>query len=102
MESLMRRLYCLLAIIVSAHAGMLSSAHAAIEYVDVTGGRVKGEVRDGLAIFKAIPFAAPPIGALRWRVPQPVVPKHEKREANTNAPTCIQPWGEEPNRPSED
>jgi len=98
----MRRLYCLLAIIVSAHAGMLSSAHAAIEYVDVTGGRVKGEVRDGLAIFKAIPFAAPPIGALRWRVPQPVVPWREIRVADAYAPACIQPWGEEPNRPSED
>jgi para-nitrobenzyl esterase len=72
--------------------GAANSSLAAIEYADVTGGRVKGEVHDGLASFKGLPFAAPPVGALRWRVPQPVVAWSGVRKADTFAPACIQPW----------
>ncbi|MFI5317866.1 MAG: carboxylesterase/lipase family protein [Myxococcota bacterium] len=34
-------------------------------------GKVAGEQRGGLAIFRGIPFAAPPVGARRWRAPEP-------------------------------
>jgi para-nitrobenzyl esterase len=99
----MKRSYPRLAIMVilcvAAH-----SVHAAIEYTQVTGGRAQGEIQDGLASFKGLPFAAPPIGALRWRVPQPVVAWSGVRKADTFAPACIQPWGDNPNPnpPSED
>jgi para-nitrobenzyl esterase len=73
------------------------SARAAIEYADITGGRVRGEVKDGLASFKGLPFAAPPVGSLRWRVPQPVVAWRGVRKADTFAPACIQPWADNPN-----
>ena len=79
-----------------------SATHAAIEHAQVTGGRLKGEVENGVAAFKGIPFAAPPLGPLRWKVPQPVVPWTGTREANAFAPACIQPGGEDANRPSED
>jgi para-nitrobenzyl esterase len=77
---------------------------AAIEYANITGGRVQGEVHDGLASFKGVPFAAPPLGALRWRVPQPVVAWSGVRKADTFAPPCIQSWSDttSPNLPSED
>ena len=42
--------------------------------VKVTGGLVEGVIEDGVEIFKGIPFAAPPVGALRWKAPQPVEP----------------------------
>jgi para-nitrobenzyl esterase len=78
--------------------------HSAIEYADITGGRVQGEVTDSLASFKGLPFAAPPVGALRWRVPQPVVPWSGVRKADTFARACVQPWGgnPEPNLLGED
>ena len=44
------------------------------DQVKVEGGAVKGAVADGVLSFKGIPFAAPPVGDLRWRPPQPVVP----------------------------
>ena len=97
----MKPSYPLLALIVMAYAGIVSLAHAALEYADVTGGRVEGEVSDGLATFKGIPFAAAPVGALRWRVPQPVVPWRGVRVADTFAPACLQPW-DEPNPTRED
>jgi para-nitrobenzyl esterase len=76
--------------------------HAAIEFADVTGGRLKGEIERGIATFKGVPFAAPPVGALRWKAPQPVVAWNATRKANTFAPGCVQPWDAEPGRISED
>ncbi len=44
----------------------------------------------GVRSFKGIPFAAPPIGALRWRAPQPVKPWRDERSANQFEPKCMQ------------
>ena len=41
--------------------------------------------------FKGIPFAAPPVGELRWRAPQPVNAWEGTRDATTFAPRCVQP-----------
>jgi para-nitrobenzyl esterase len=93
-----------LAIMMILCVAAISSARAAIEYANITGGQVQGEVKDGLATFKGVPFAAPPVGALRWRVPQPVVAWRGMRKANAFARACIQPWGDnpDPNLTSED
>ena len=44
--------------------------------VAVEGGEIQGSLEaDGkVAVFKGIPYAAPPVGDLRWRSPQPVEP----------------------------
>ena len=41
--------------------------------VKVEGGLVRGDVEDGLTVYRGIPFAAPPVGNLRWRASKPVV-----------------------------
>lgn len=38
----------------------------------VEGGTIRGTVTEDLTIYKGIPFAAPPVGDLRWKAPQPV------------------------------
>ncbi|MEA3139325.1 MAG: para-nitrobenzyl esterase [Gammaproteobacteria bacterium] len=86
-------------VLLVARAG---SAHAAIEIADVTGGRLKGEMAQGIALFKGVPFAAPPVGTLRWKAPQPVIPWSGTRDASTFAPACVQPWNAEPKPISED
>ena len=42
----------------------------------IEGGQVKGveTPTKGITAYKGIPFAAPPVGKLRWKEPQPVVP----------------------------
>jgi para-nitrobenzyl esterase len=99
----MKRVSWLAILFIMSVAGSYS-AHAAIEYAQITGGRVQGEVKDGLASFKGLPFAARPVGALRWKVPQPVVAWRGVRKADTFAAPCIQPWADDPgpNQPSED
>lgn len=58
--------------------------------VRVTGGSIVGSTADGLKIFKAIPFAAPPVGERRWQLPQPIVPWKGIRQAINFAPACAQ------------
>ena len=39
--------------------------------IRISEGDVRGSVAGGVVSWKGIPFAAPPIGQLRWRAPQP-------------------------------
>jgi para-nitrobenzyl esterase len=66
------------------------SLQAQIQMVKVTGGKAEGIVNDGVASFKGIPFAAPPIGDLRWRPPQPVKKWKGMLNAEHFAPACPQ------------
>src|SRR5688572_10463566 len=67
-----------------------AQASAQIREVQITGGRATGVVTNGITAFKGIPFAAPPIGALRWKAPDPVQPWSGVKTADTFAPGCIQ------------
>lgn len=60
--------------------------------VHTASGWVEGErISDGVAVFRGIPFAAPPVGPLRWRAPMPAVPWEGTRPAKAFGPDCIQP-----------
>ena len=61
--------------------------------VAVTGGLVQGVVEDGMMIFKGIPFAAPPVGDLRWKAPQPVIPWEGVRDASNFGPSPLSSMG---------
>ncbi len=67
-------------------------AAAIKEPVKVEGGRVSGVPGKDPSVltFKGIPFAAPPVGNLRWREPQPVVAWHGVRQADKFSASCIQ------------
>jgi para-nitrobenzyl esterase len=65
-------------------------ASAQIRDVDVTGGKVSGVVSNGIVSFKGIPFAAPPVGALRWKAPQPVKPWTGVKQVMEFGASCMQ------------
>jgi para-nitrobenzyl esterase len=58
--------------------------------VRVDSGQLQGAVDDGVASYKGIPFAAPPVGELRWRPPQPAAQWTGVRQATEFGADCMQ------------
>lgn len=58
--------------------------------VRVEGGEVAGTHWHGGVVFRGIPYAAPPVGALRWRPPAPVRPWRGVRESEATPASCPQ------------
>ena len=59
--------------------------------VATTGGTLRGTTAGRTDEFLGIPYAAPPVGPLRWQPPQPAAPWAGVREATAFAPHCPQP-----------
>ncbi len=79
-------------------AGVLAAAAAhAGEQVTIDSGILEGVPGEDPAVrvFKGVPFAAPPVGDLRWKAPQPVAPWTGVRKADTWGRRCMQGtmWG---------
>ena len=92
---------CAVLALVSGLAGF------AQDEVKIDSGSLHGVSQDGVVSFKGIPFAAPPVGNLRWKPPQPVQPWTGVRPAASFGADCMQaPWEPEGYRivttPSED
>jgi para-nitrobenzyl esterase len=96
-------------------AGTVASAQTPVlsrtpPVVRVESGELQGAVDDGVASFKGIPFAAPPVGDLRWRPPQPAARWTGVRQAAEFGADCMQgrfgppppPGAPAPRPPSED
>jgi len=60
--------------------------------VVINGETLRGVEVDGVNVsaFLGVPFAAPPVGDLRWQGPQEYQPKRDFRDASRFAPACMQ------------
>lgn len=95
-------------------ADLLANYSAATDTVQVSAGvlAAAAESSGTLRVFKAIPFAAPPVGELRWKAPQPAAAWTGVRRSDAFSPACYQgnrPFGlpgsilyQNPGAPSED
>jgi para-nitrobenzyl esterase len=71
-------------------AGSPAAPSQATPIVRVESGELSGVVDDGVASFKGVPFAAPPVGDLRWRPPQPATQWSGVRQAAEFGADCMQ------------
>jgi para-nitrobenzyl esterase len=58
--------------------------------VKTANGTLEGVSQSGIRIFKGVPFAAPPVGDLRWKEPQPVKNWQGVRKADKFGPRAMQ------------
>ncbi|MBA3340380.1 MAG: carboxylesterase/lipase family protein [Gemmatimonadaceae bacterium] len=61
--------------------------------VRTRSGTIEGVRKNNLSTFKGIPYAAPPVGDLRWREPQPAAAWRGVRKADAFGNACIQEPG---------
>lgn len=79
---------CLFLSLISPTVPIVEAA-ATAPVVATTAGSVAGTGGE-IQTFKGIPYAAPPVGPLRWRPPQPPVAWHGVRDASRFGDDCIQ------------
>ena len=88
-----------LAVVASAiFPGLLGVYGASPQRVTIDTGTLEGVVDSatGVTVFRGIPYAAPPVGDLRWRPPQPATPWTGVRPASQLGHNCVQhqPYGD--------
>jgi len=92
---------CLIVIGFSAIAGCTrngggAGAASGSGIVKTDAGSVAGFEQGGLRVYTGIPFAAPPVGDLRWRPPAPVQHWEGVKQATAFSPACPQPLAADP------
>jgi para-nitrobenzyl esterase len=60
--------------------------------VETQAGVVEGEHQRTIDLYLGVPYARPPVGALRWRAPQPLESWQGARPTKAFAASCYQPW----------
>ena len=84
------KLLILTGAVLAVMAGVPQAADPKADVVTVQTGALRGLAQDGVVTFKGIPFAAPPVGDLRWRPPQPAAPWSGVRSASNFGHDCMQ------------
>ena len=58
--------------------------------VSTTYGKLRGKIDQGVHAYLGVPYAAPPIGTLRYRAPVPPASWADERDATSFGPVCLQ------------
>lgn len=77
--------------LLTAIAAFAALGTAAAQLVHAPAGAVEGKTSRGVAVFKGIPYAAPPVGDLRWKPPAALPAWQGIRKAHSFGAACIQP-----------
>jgi para-nitrobenzyl esterase len=80
----------IIATLLGASSSLAVSRPADPAVVRTTSGAVRGAIHDGLLEFKGIPYAAPPLGRLRWTLPQSAKPWRGIRDSLVYGNACPQ------------
>lgn len=89
---------CLFAILAFA-TGIVGMAQAQLSIIHTSLGDLAGAESDGVRAFKGVPYAQPPVGALRWKPPQPASAWTGTRDATQFGYDCMQKPREDSHAP---
>jgi para-nitrobenzyl esterase len=87
----MTRFSLLVLLGISVHS--LSAGAASPPLVQAPAGKLQGTANHRVNVFKGIPYAVPPVGAMRWKAPLPAPKWKGVRVATEFGAACIQPKG---------
>ena len=86
-----------LAVLVASGLVLASAVGRAADHVKIDTGTLEGMVGTdpSVRVFRGVPFAAPPVGDLRWKAPRPAAAWTGVRKADTWGTRCMQGpmWG---------
>jgi len=91
MKTIAATLGGLAAVLLAGFANAQTQTGIPTARVKLESGELVGLARDNANVFRDIPYAAPPIGPLRWKPPQPATPWNGERQAMLPGPSCPQP-----------
>jgi para-nitrobenzyl esterase len=85
----MKNLFLIISIILISIASHVAGENPVLK---IEGGKIQGIPTNtpGVYVYKGIPYAAPPVGNLRWKSPQPVIPWQGVKVADTYGPAAMQ------------
>jgi para-nitrobenzyl esterase len=88
----MNKHYVLLLLSLATITGTIAQTgqETSLLQVKVTNGILEGTDESGIHVFRGVPYAAPPVGDLRWREPQPVKNWSGVRKADKFGPRAMQ------------
>lgn len=94
----------LLIFMLAALPWLAYAAEISVQNVPTASGSVSGMEKDDVKVFLGIPFAAPPVGELRWKAPRETNSWTDVRKCVEFGPACPQPpmFGRKPEKMSED
>jgi para-nitrobenzyl esterase len=74
----------------AAAASATAAPPATAPVIKTEQGKVQGLIVNDVVVFRGLPFAAPPVGDLRWRAPKPAAKWSEVKVAETFGANCAQ------------
>jgi len=86
----MKRKFFFLLFLVFTASAATAQLNDAVPRVKIANGTLEGVNESGIKTFKGVPFAAPPVGDLRWKEPQPVKDWTGVRKADKFGPRAMQ------------
>ena len=81
---------CVLTMLAMGAALLVPAVAAPIQHTEVEQGKVAGLARGDVAAFLGMPYAAPPVGNLRWRAPESAPAWTGERQATAFGANCMQ------------
>src|ERR1700722_19938392 len=82
-------------------AFLTAPSYAWAQPVRIETGLIEGIQNGSSTVYKSIPFAAPPVGVLRWRAPQPAPRWNGGKQADKFGPIAMQSGASVPGAPAE-